>query len=81
MDQKILALLDKWVGAEPSNKLKKGFLGELTDGRQFSPSLDKELFFCRVVHLTFQVRLLVVGGEMRVGDDKEVSFRVGHPFC
>ena len=76
VDQEILALLDEWVGVEPSDELQKRFLGELATSSQSSPGLDEELLLRWVVHLTLYVGLWIVGGEMRVGNDDEVSFGV-----
>ena len=76
VDQEILALLDEWVGVEPSDELQKRFLGELATCGQSSPGLDEELLLRWVVHLTLYVGLWIVGGEMRVGNDDEVSFGV-----
>jgi hypothetical protein len=77
VDQKVLSLLDEWVRLDAVDEVEQGLLGELGSAcRNFSPSVNKELLFRWIMNFTLEVGLLVVGSQMGVCHNKEVSLWV-----
>lgn len=77
MNQKVLSLLDEWVCLNAVDEVEQGLLGKLRSAcRNFFPRVNKELLFRWIMNFTLEIGLLVVGSQMGVCHNKEVSLWV-----
>ena len=80
VDENFLSFFDQGIGVDIVDKIEELFSSEFVSGSgEFSSGIDQKLFFNGVENFLLDVALLIFGGEMGVGHNKEISFEIGDP--
>ena len=80
VDENFLSFFDQGIGVDIVDKIEELFSSEFVSGSgEFSSGIDQKLFFNGVENFLLDVALLIFGGEMGVGDNKEISFEIRNP--